>query len=485
MRDKSPHENDPHELVLNRRRFLAAAAGAVALGTATADTSAGMPSGSGSLHPATMIAPPAGDDRLALEGGSPVRATKLEPNFPGPLYYDEQERRELAEVLERRAPFRWYGIGPKGGAPCKCDEFEKEFAEHQHRRYAVAVTSGTMALFTAMAALGVGPGDEVILPAWTWYSCYNAIVAVGGTPVFAEIDESFDIDPEDVEKHITPRTKVIMAVHISGEPADMDPILEIARGRKLKVLEDCAQSMGAKYKGQPVGSMGDCGIYSFQECKTISAGEGGAVVMSDPYLFERAARYHDLGTLRGPHAEWLGGPPRLGQICGGQFRMSEFTGAVMRAQLRKLDRIVADFRVRTDRVVQAIQDLPGITFRKVNDEEGRLPSSVYFRAKAKSDRDWFIKALNAENISAGKMEGSEILPVVPYIEKKQTVETGWPSFASSWAQGVTYGRACCERTLDIYDRYVGIMMDPTFTDQDVNDIIAAIRKVYKASATRT
>jgi 8-amino-3,8-dideoxy-alpha-D-manno-octulosonate transaminase len=486
MNNQSQDRDSRGEPVLNRRRFLASATtGATGLLSASYAAAAERPSGgrSAAFEPANMATIPAAEGRLALDGGTPVRATKLKPNFPGPLYYDEQERQELAEVLERRAPFRWYGIGPKGGQPLKCDQFEKEFAEHQHTRYCVAVTSGTMALYTAIAALGVGPGDEVILPTWTWYSCYNAIVAAGGTPVFAEIDESFDIDPAGIEKHITPRTKVIMAVHISGEPADMDPILNITRRHKLKVLEDCAQSSGAKYKGRPIGSMGNCGIYSFQECKTISAGEGGAVVTSDPYLFERAARYHDLGLLRGPHADWLGSPPRLQQLCGGQFRMSEFTGAVMRAQLRKLDRIVTDFRTRADRVTQGIQDLPGICFRRVNDAEGSLPSAVYFRANGKAQRDWFIKALNAENVSAGKMEGSEILPLVPYIENKQTVEAGWPSFASPWAQEVEYGRACCERTLDIYDRYVGIMIDPTFSNQDVNDVIAAIRKVYRASGT--
>jgi len=360
--------------ILNRRRFLAAATGAASAGLFARQLK-GADEGSPN---ASRLGGRAGtgEEQLALEGGKPVRATKLKANFPGPLYYDEQERHELIQVLERRAPFRWYGIGPKGKAPRKCDEFEKEFAEHQHTRYCVAVTSGTMALYTAMAALGVGPGDEVILPAWTWYSCYNAIVAAGGTPVFAEIDESFDMDPAEIEKHITPRTKVIMAVHIAGEPAAMDPVLSIAHQHRVRVLEDCAQTLGATYKGQPVGSMGDCAIYSFQECKTISAGEGGAVVMNDPYIFERASRYHDLGTLRGPHAQWLGRSPRLQQFCGGQFRMSEFTGAVMRAQLRKLDRIVADFRKRSDRVVQGIHDLPGIKFRKVNDPAGRLPSFV-------------------------------------------------------------------------------------------------------------
>ena len=159
---------------------------------------------------------------------------------------------------------------------------------HVGVKFALGVTSGTAALFTAMAALEVGPGDEVILPAWTWYACYDAIVLAGALPVFAEIDESFDIDPKDIEAKITPRTKVIMAVHLQGCPCDMDPILEIARTHKLRVLEDCAQCVGGRYKGKYVGAIGDIGIYSFQQSKTITSGEGGAVVTSDPKLFERS-----------------------------------------------------------------------------------------------------------------------------------------------------------------------------------------------------
>ena len=138
----------------------------------------------------------------------------------------------------------------------KVATLEKEFAARMQTKFALAVTSGTAALQTAVNALQIGPGDEVILPAWTWHSCYDAIVLAGALPVFAEIDESFNIDPADLEKRITPRTKLIMAVHLQGCPADMDRILPIARKHNVKVLEDCAQSAGASYKGKPVGSMG-------------------------------------------------------------------------------------------------------------------------------------------------------------------------------------------------------------------------------------
>ena len=465
---------------LGRRGFLMAAAG-----TASALFSKSKPAAANGPSPAAplpAVRAGANQELLALEGGKPVRATRLAANFPGPLYYGEEEKAELIDVIERRAPFRWYGIGPKGGEPGKCNTFEKEFALHQQTRYALAVTSGTMALYTAMAGLGVGPGDEVILPAWTWYSCYNAIVAAGATPVFAEINDSMDIDPEDVEHRITPRTKAIMAVHIAGEPAEMDGILKIAQRHHVKVLEDCAQSAGATYHGKAVGTIGDCGIYSFQECKTITAGEGGAVVTNDAAIFERAARFHDLGQLRPGHKAMLGETPHFPQTLGGQFRMSELTGAVLCAQLRKLDRIVADFRDKTGRVMKGIEDLPGIQFRKSNDPAGSVGSAVYFLAAGKSQRDRFIAALEAENVPAMKMEGSVILPTVPYIEQKQNpnMDGSWPSFSSPSAKALKYGASCCPRSLEVYDRYVGVQMDPQYSDQDVADIIAAVRKVYGA-----
>lgn len=468
---QTDHEQDEGRTV-TRRKFLSVAAASVAAGAAT-------------VQPATTAPFPsraaAGTPRLALDGGPPIRATKLDPNFPGPHYYDDEERRELLDVLDARAPFRWYGIGPAGKSPGKCNQFEKEFAAHQGSKYCLAVTSGSAALITAVAALKAGPGDEVILPAWTWYPCYNSIVEAGATPVFADIDESMHLDPADVERRITPRTKVIMVVHIMGEVADMDPILDIARRHHLRVLEDCAQSLGATYKGRPVGSIGDCSIYSFQVCKTISAGEGGAVLTNDPAIFERASRVHDLGMLRDPHASVLGQPTGAGQehmVVGYQFRMSEFTGAVMRAQLRKLDRIVADFRTKGRRVVEGIEGIRGIQLRQCHDAVGGLRSSVYIRTGGIAERDRLVAALEAENIPASLMESSVILPITPHIEKQEPPEANWPSFALPQEKDVRYGAACCPRTIDMYNRYAGVTLDPKYSDQDVADIISAVKKVY-------
>jgi 8-amino-3,8-dideoxy-alpha-D-manno-octulosonate transaminase len=190
-------------------------------------------------------------DTLAIDGGAPLRQTPLHGGYWGTAYYDAKEAAGLVNVVETGSPFRW------AAGSLKVLTFEKEFAQRMNTRYALAVTSGTAALEVAYSALGIGPGDEVILPAWAWHSDATAVVRAGALPVFAEIDESFNIDPNDIEHRITPNTKVLVAVHLQGAPADMEKILAIARKHNLKVLEDSAQAVGASYQGKPTGSMGD------------------------------------------------------------------------------------------------------------------------------------------------------------------------------------------------------------------------------------
>lgn len=435
--------------MVDRRTFLAAA-------TATAG--------------AAQAAP-----QLAVEGGKPVREKPLRADYWGPQYYDAKERQQLADVLETGRPFRWYGRGNE--PPMKVATFEKEFAQRMGTRYALAVTSGTAALQTAVNALQIGPGDEVVLPAWTWHSCYDAVVLAGALPVFAEIDESFNIDPGDIESRITLQTKLIMAVHLQGNPADMDRVLPVARKRGVKVLEDCAQSVGASYKGRPLGSIGDIGIFSLQLNKTITAGEGGAVVTNDPVLFERAARFHDLGGLRNVHQAVVG-KAQLDWFVGCNFRMNEFSGGVLLAQLRKLDTIVADVRGNARRVYQGIRDLPGIHLRQLPDPDGELGAAVFLGFKTKALCDRFKAAMRAEGVPVGNPGGSVILPTLPYIINKVTVHPAWPSFTSARGRSIKYGPQTCPRTIDILSRFAGPSLDPKFTRNDTDDIVAAIRKVY-------
>ncbi|MBL8176486.1 MAG: DegT/DnrJ/EryC1/StrS family aminotransferase [Bryobacterales bacterium] len=435
---------------MQRRKFVAAAA----------------------LSSAAAAAPPA---KPAIDGGTPVRATPLRAGYWGSQYYDEKERAELMDVLEGQSPFRWYGTKP----PTKVLQFEKEFAARMQTKYALAVTSGTAALQCAMAALEIGPGDEVILPAWTWHSCFNAVVLAGALPVCVEIDESFNIDPNEIEKHITAQTKAILAVHLQGNPCNLERVIAIAKKHRLRVLEDCAQSVGASYKGRPVGSMGDIGIYSLQLNKTITAGEGGAVVTSDAALFERASRFHDLGGFRAPHQQFTG-EAKLDWFFGTNFRLNEFSGGVLLAQTRKLDQIVGAVRGNARSVYAGIRDLKNVKYRLLHDPDGELGTGVFIDFGTKERCDRFLAAMKAENVPAAKPGGSVILPTLPHVIEKKTIHPNWPSFTSARGKAIRYGAETCPRTIDILGRFGGVLMDPKYTRKDIDDVIAALRKVVPA-----
>ena len=436
---------------MQRRKFVAAAAAA---------------------STAAHSAPPA---KPAIDGGAPVRATPLRAGFWGTQFYDDKERAELLDVLDKQSPFRWYGTQP----PTKVLQFEKEFAARMQTKYALAVTSGTAALHCAVAALEIGPGDEVILPAWTWHSCFNAVVLAGALPVCVEINETFNIDPNEIEKHITPHTKAIMAVHLQGNPCQIDRVLAIAKKHNLRVIEDCAQSVGASFRGKPLGSMGDIGIYSLQLNKTITAGEGGAVVTNDPILFERASRFHDLGGYRAPHQQFTG-DAKLDWFFGTNFRLNEFSGGVLLAQTRKLDKIVGAVRSNARSVHEGIRDLPNLKFRLLPDPQGELGTGVFIDFGTKERCDRFLAMMKAENVPASKPGGSVILPTLPHVIAKKTLHPNWPSFTSARGKAIQYGPETCPRTIDILGRFGGVLMDPKYTKKETDDIIAALRKVLPA-----
>ena len=411
----------------------------------------------------------------AAQSETGARTTPLTTECPGAQYYDEKERVELNEAYDTHTLFRYYGLQP----PVKVAKFEQEFGAFMGAKYVLAVTSGTAALHIALTALGVGPGDEVILPAWTWHSCYTTILMTGALPVFAEVDESFTLDPADVEAKITPQTKVIMAVHLFGGPVDMDRIMAVGRKHGVKVLEDAAQSVGAQYKGKRVGTIGDAGIYSFQIHKMITAGEGGAIVTADPMVLERAARFHDLGLLRPTQQDVLG-KAAMPYFVGVNYRMNEMTGAVMRAQLRKLDMIVGQHRQRARYVRERIQKLPGIKLRRSNDQEGELGWTVDVLLADMETRDRFVAAMEKEKVPMSSPSGAMPLPNFPYIARKAAPHPAWPTFNSPRGKAIVYGPTCCQRTTEIYIRAATLTIGPKYTNRDLDDAVAAITKVHRA-----
>ena len=286
--------------------------------------------------------------KLAIQGGEPARAAPYPPMYPGGNLLDEAEEQAVLEVIRSKRLFRYYG--PEEG-PSKVEELEQRFAALKGTRRALAVTSGTAALVCALRALGIGPGDEVILPAYTWIASASAVLAAGGVPVVAEVDESLTLDPADAARRITPRTRAIMPVHMRGVPCRMDELLRLARAHGLKVLEDAAQANGGMYHGRALGSLGDMGCYSLQFNKILTSGEGGMVVTDDEALWKRAVMFHDV----------VGGQrnnlPPDEILWGVNFRMPELLAAVMLVQLTRLEGLMASMRAQKQMISQAIEPL--------------------------------------------------------------------------------------------------------------------------------
>ncbi len=282
---------------------------------------------------------------------------------PGSFVFGEDEKKEVMEVLEGRYLFR-YGDENTDGYTHKVVDFENKLKETMGAKYAVATTSGTCSLLASLAALGIGAGDEVIVPGYTFIASISSIMLSGAIPVLAEIDESLTIDPTKIESLITDKTKAIMPVHMLGNPCDMDAIMAIAKKHNLFVIEDCCQAVGASYKGKRCGTYGDIGAFSLNIFKTISTGDGGAVITNNEELYERAFGYHDQGHK----------PNRMGvevgkrSFVGMNMRMNELTGAVALAQTRRLDEILTTLRTKKAMLKDLLSDLPHIKFRTINDE---------------------------------------------------------------------------------------------------------------------
>jgi dTDP-4-amino-4,6-dideoxygalactose transaminase len=283
---------------------------------------------------------------------------------PGSFLVGEEERRHVAEVMETGYLSR-YGTESDPRFKRKVVTLERLFAERSGVRHALAVNGGTGAIMASLVALGVGPGVEVLVPGYTFVASISAVLAVGGIPILAEIDQSLNMDPADLEGKITDRTRVIMPVHMLGNPSAMDAINAVARRHKLLVLEDCCQALGATYRGKAIGTTGDIGAFSLNINKTITSGDGGIVITNDTGLYERAFAFHDQGHK----------PLRMGleigkrSILGINLRMNELTGAFALGQLEKLDRILSMLRDRKNRFKNALIEarIPGMTFRTLND----------------------------------------------------------------------------------------------------------------------
>lgn len=284
---------------------------------------------------------------------------------PGAYWYGKEELEAAIEVMNGGYLFR-YGSETDPKFLKKVFTLETELAKYEGANHALATSSGTSALICSASALELKPGDEIIIPAYTFVASYSSVIFLGLVPVLAEIDESLSLDPDDIEKRITPKTKAIMPVHMLGNPCNMDRIMEIAKKHKLVVLEDCCQAAGASFKGKKVGTIGDIGAFSLNFFKTINTGDGGFVVTNDKTLYEKAFGMHDQGHTPNRTGVEVGNRSLLGL----NFRLNELTAAVALAQLKKLDRIIETLREKRALLKGLISEAKGFRFRTLNDPEG-------------------------------------------------------------------------------------------------------------------
>jgi dTDP-4-amino-4,6-dideoxygalactose transaminase len=291
---------------------------------------------------------------------------------PGVELIGEEEIAEVMEVLTNRSLSR-YGSDDDPHFGAKVRKVEQAIADLAGVRFGLGVHGGgSSGLWLSLMGLGLGPGDEVIVPGFTFVASISAIVYARATPVLAEVDDSFNLDPADVESKITPRTRAILVVHMLGAPARLDELRDIADRHGLFLVEDCAQAFGATYQGQGVGGIGHTGVYSFNEYKTITCGDGGMIVTDDEDLYNRLFAIHDQG-----HAPLRGGSKYAERpFLGLNFRMTELSGAVLLAQVRKLDTIRDHLRSNKAIVKSTIAELPGLGFRTIVDPEGDLATHL-------------------------------------------------------------------------------------------------------------
>lgn len=283
---------------------------------------------------------------------------------PGFYFYGEEERKEVMDVLESGYLSR-YGTEDDPLYKQKVFTLEREFAHKMGARHCIAVNSGTSALMAALVAAGIRPGDEVLVPGYTFIASMSAVIAVGAIPVLVEIDESLTMDPADLAQKITPRTRAVMPVHMLGNPCDLKKILETASRHQFIVIEDCCQALGGSYQGQMLGAFGIFGAFSLNSYKVINTGDGGLLITNQEDLYKRAFAFHDQGHLPLRKGVEIGSRT----LIGINMRMNELTGAFALGQLRKLESILATLREKKLKFKQAIQagNIHNMTFRRIND----------------------------------------------------------------------------------------------------------------------
>jgi len=390
----------------------------------------------------------------------------------------QEEIKEVVEILETGVLMR-YGFDAQRKGMFKVREFEEAFAKYCGTNYALGVTSGSAALKVALTALDIGPGDDVLAPAFTFLATYEAVMEVGAIPIMVDIDETLNLDPKEIAKKKTPYTKAVIPVHMCGSAACIDTILEEARKHKLLVLEDNAQGCGASFKGKKLGAFGDMGCFSFDYVKTVTTGEGGMVITNNKDLYHRAEWYHDHGHDHNPKvSRALEGRT----ILGFNYRMNELQGALGLAQLRKLDYICSEQRKNKKIIKDALAQVPGVQFRKLPDPEGDSATFLAFNLPEEGVALKYQKLLAAEGVDTVCYKNN-LWHYVPnwehFLARSTAISKKYPFADPSYKGKIEYSRASIPYAEDILGRTLVIQIMVKMGQEKLDSIRKAIGKAAK------
>ncbi len=368
---------------------------------------------------------------------------------PGALLFGDAEKQELMEVIDSGYLYR-YGDSDDPSFLKKVYSLERTIAAYAESPYCLVLNSGTSALFAALSAAGIGPGDEVIVPGYTFIASISSIVYARAVPVLAEVDESLTLDPDDFERKITSRTKAVVPVHMIGNPCNMERIMAIAKKHNLLVIEDACQAFGGTFNGKKLGTFGDLGCFSFNRYKTINAGDGGAIVTSNEDFYKFAFAFHDQGHFPNRDGVEIGNRA----IFGLNFRMNELTAAVLLGQMKRMDHIISTLRHNKAIVKDILSEVKGLEFRRINDPNGEIATLLTMRFPTAAAAEGFSKELGGKPVY---YSGWHVYAhMEQLLNKKMPANIKCPFDCPEYGKEISYSAGMLPRTDDLLQRSVSI-----------------------------
>lgn len=390
--------------------------------------------------------------------------------------FGAEERKEVMDVLETKALFR-YGHEHIRKGMWKTAEFEAEVCKQTGAKHAHAVSSGTAAVTSIMAAAGVGHGDEVIVPPYTFVAPIEAVFLAGALPVFAEIDETLCLSPKGIEAAITPKTKAVLVIHMCGAAADLDGILAVCKRHNLVLLEDCGQAMGASYKGKSVGLHGVAGAFSFDYFKITTCGEGGVTITNDELVYKNIDQVSDHGHTHEGDNRGM----EDHHLMGANFRMGEMNAAIGLAQMRKLPWILEQNRKNKKYIKDRLKEIKGLIFRKMDDESGDSATYLNFFVPSKTDAGNLFDQFAKDEVGGVANWYTNMYHFINQWDHIRNVKYPAKLAIHDLEAPQDYNNLSLPKSEDVISRLISIGIQCTWTEEELvgyaDKIISSIKKV--------